>query len=119
MGLLNSISSIGDSIRIKTKFEDYTYIKYLIKKQLGFPDWDNIFDDNVPDKSEQELEDIFQDNANTVYGAIVFEEFLKEYITIFEAKKYIINMMHEFETVKVQDITLDQAISKLRKPVQI
>jgi hypothetical protein len=120
MGLLNTMRIIAEAIHAKTKFENFDKIKEIAKNQLELPADSNLkFDSNTSPKSKKELEAAFQANQSVVHGSIIFEEFIKEYISIFEAKKYIIDMMSEFEAIKAQDIGLDQAISKLRKPIQV
>ena len=121
------MKQIGENLREKYNCENYEKLKYLAKRRLGFIE--NTFDNGK--KNSLDIEDegaIWNINEfekefgnvidNSFYSAIIYEEFLKEYITIFEAKKYIIDMMKEFEGVKNEDIALDQAINKLRKPIE-
>ena len=115
IGLASMMKEIGESILNKSTKDDFKLIKYLAKINLGYIDPDD-------DTTEEEVRDLKRQYQNdiddTVYSSIVFEEFLKEYVTIFEAKKYLIDMMKEFEEIKNTDTALDQAVNKLRKPIE-
>ena len=116
MGLLNTLSLISEQIALRTGFDGYEFIKHKVKEQMKFLPIENPIPTKRWNLYDDELEILFNSNSSLVYGSILFEEFLKEYISTFESKKYLINMMAEYSVVKNEDNILDQAISNLRKP---
>lgn len=117
MGMLNTLNMISETINSKSQFHEFSSLKEVLKQHLGSSEAANKIDVSTLRRSG--LEEAYNEHSPMVYGSIIFEEFLKEYISIFETKKYIIDMMREFECVKTNDISLDQAISKLRKPFAV
>jgi hypothetical protein len=119
VGLVNTMKHIANGIKANSKFEDFEYIEQIVKRQIGYYEGKTQPHLDHPDKPESHLEEMYQNNCSTIHGKIIYEEFIKEYIAIFEAKKYIIDMMREFEQVKNMDSVLDIAINKLKQPQQI
>lgn len=113
--MVNSLKEIGETCKkVKEKVRDYECVKFLAKRRLGFIDPSQ---DLVPGEVNQLEKEYGSQIDDSISNIILYEEFLKEYITIFEAKKYLIDMIQEFEKQKNQDFSLDQAISKLTKPI--
>lgn len=71
------------------------------------------------DRTEEELEQLFEKKSSIIYGSILFEEFVKEYMAIYRTKSFITDIALEYQKAYNEDIVLEQAIYKLRKPVQV
>lgn len=119
MGMLNRMLMIAEQVSSKTSFTDFEYMRFLIKKQLGFPDDQNYATIQGTEWSIDELESLFEQKESIIYGSIIFEEFIKEYIAIYRAKTYITSITEAYHSAHYDDVVLEQAIIKLRKPVEL
>ena len=61
------------------------------------------------------LNSILKSNVSLIEGSIIFEEFLKEYLSIFDSKSELIKLMNIYEEIHQDDLVLDKAIRKLSK----
>ena len=96
--LIRSIVSISNQIRDKSDFEDYEYLKAIVKVRLENPSkavkLQKTFNKNI-----DELKEMMKEYLPLIEGSIIFEEFLKEYLTIFDSKNELIKLMNIYMKV--------------------
>ena len=114
ISLIQSLILISNQIKARSNFPEFEYLK---KETIPFminPEKDVVIKAKYNKKSE-ELTVMQNTNKGLIEGSIVFEEFLKEYLTIFDAKNELIKLMNMYEKTFEEDLILDEAIQKLNK----
>lgn len=112
--LIRSLVFISNQIRQRTDFEEFQYLKAIVKVRLENPN-KSVKLQKTFNKSIEELKEILRENLALIEGWIIFEEFLKEYLTIFDSKNELIKLLNIYESEWHEDQVLEQAISKLSK----
>ena len=106
--------NISNQIRKKSNFEEFENLKAIVKTRLENPKL-NVKLQCTYNRSIEELKSILKANITLIEGSIIFEEFLKEYLSIFDSKTELIKLMSIYEDVHREDLVLDTAIRKLTK----
>lgn len=113
--LLKSIASISNQIKSQSDFEEFNYLKSIVKTRLENPDV-NIPLQKTFSTDVETLKAILKEKGSVITGSILFEEFLKEYLSIFDSKYELIKLMNIYKRVSWDDQQLDRAIQVLCHP---
>lgn len=114
VSLIKSMVQISNSIKDKSQFEEFLYLKRVVKNIMENPNKKEVIKASGA-KTREEVVSILQSNKSFIESSLIFEEFLKEYLTIFDAKNELIRLMNIYEDHYEDDLILDDAIKKLTK----
>jgi hypothetical protein len=112
VSLLQSLTSISKQIKEHSVFPEFGYLKEEAKKYILQPD-SSIRIKEKANKNSEELTEMMKQNRGLIEGSLIFDEFLKEYLTIFDAKNELIKIMNIYEEQFEEDLILDEALLRL------
>jgi hypothetical protein len=118
VSLIKSMVQISNSIKEKSQFEEFYYMKKVVKNVMNNPTKKEVFKGVFKaseTKTRDEVVNVLFTNRSLIESSIIFEEFLKEYLTIFDAKNELIRLMNIYEDQYEDDLVLDEAIKRLTK----
>lgn len=117
VSLLRSIASISNQIKTQSDFEEFAYLKSIVKTRLENPQLKIKLQKTFTTEVDR-LKSILKEKNSLIYATIVFEEFLKEYLTIFDSKFELIKLINVYKKAHAEDQMLDKAIRLLNNPIK-
>lgn len=114
ISLLQSLTSISNQIKEHSQFEEFQYLKQeLLQSMIKGETRTRVRPKS--NKNFEELTEMLKQHRGIIEGSIIFDEFLKEYLTIFDAKNELIKIMNIYEEQYEEDLILEEAILRLNK----
>mmetsp|Transcript_10304 Transcript_10304/g.10169 ORF Transcript_10304/g.10169 Transcript_10304/m.10169 type:complete len:131 (-) Transcript_10304:28-420(-) len=114
ISLLDSLTTISNQIKERSQFEEFEYLKEEVRQSM-IKGETKIRLSPKSNKTSEELTEMLNHHRGIIEGSIIFDEFLKEYLTIFDAKNELIKIINIYEEQYEEDLILEEAILKLNK----